>query len=150
MPSGQLLEVPSLLTSSSMFWEWLWAVLVLLFFFFWIVSLIRVIKDAGSRSDHWLFLFFSILMVICLTPIFWLPLYIACRPQGFKWDKRPWRELSLASLQECSNCHDLNLLSHRCCVSCGDVLQHQCRECWENYSLSYDYCPFCWAPNIEH
>jgi len=154
MESGQLLEIPSLedfsLSASSLLGEWFWLTLALIFFFFRIISLIWVIKDASSRSDSGTFLFFSMLMIICLTPIFWLPLYIACRPQGFKWDKRPWRDLSLASLQECSNCHELNLLNHKCCVFCWDSLQLQCRECWENYAFSYDYCPCCWAPNIEH
>ena len=113
------------------------------------MCLIWVIKDANARSDRGSFLFFSIVIIMLLTPIFGLPLYVACRPQGFKRDKRPWRELAYASLQECPNCHDVNLLSHKCCVSCGDSLQHPCRECGESYVSSYGYCPYCGAPNID-
>ncbi|MDR2415585.1 MAG: hypothetical protein LBD75_03050 [Candidatus Peribacteria bacterium] len=72
-----------------------------------------------------------------------MPLYIACRPQGWKWDKTLWRQSLLASLQECENCHSLSTIEHTCCVACGESLKISCRECGEWYSSAYGYCPFC-------
>ena len=118
-------------------------------FFFWIVALIWTVKDAAARSDRFAFQLFAVVIVIIFTPILWLPLYIACRPQWFKWDKVPWREALLEKMQSCENCHGLNNIDHSCCVYCWDRLTHECRECSQEYSLGYSYCPFCWAPNIE-
>jgi hypothetical protein len=113
------------------------------------VSLIRVIKDANARSSSGGFQFVSILMILFLTPIFGLPLYYACRPQGWKWDKTPRRQALLASLQVCENCHTLNSIAYTCCATCGEKLKTECRECAEWYVSSYEYCPFCGAPNID-
>ncbi|MDR0607682.1 MAG: hypothetical protein LBG52_05010 [Candidatus Peribacteria bacterium] len=120
-----------------------------IFCFFWIVTLIRVIKDSNARSEHLGLQVFAVMMVIILTPIFGLPLYIACRPQGRKRDKSNRRTALLATLQTCPNCRALNPIDHTCCTMCGDVLHQTCRECGESYSRSYDYCPICGAPNIE-
>jgi hypothetical protein len=111
--------------------------------FFWIVSLIWVIKDVNARSNKRGFQLFAVLVVLFLTPLFGLPLYIACRPQGWKWDKTPWRQSLIASLQECENCHTLNPIEHTCCAVCGERLKVPCRECEEWYSCGYGYCPFC-------
>lgn len=129
--------------------DYVWLSVVLLLFFFWIVALIWTVKDSAARSDSFWFQFFSILLVIVLTPFLWLPLYIAYRPQGFKWDKSPWRTALLDKMQMCGNCKILNPIEHVCCVSCGDRLKHNCRECDELYAMQYEYCPFCGAPNIE-
>ncbi|MDR3168411.1 MAG: hypothetical protein LBU27_01235 [Candidatus Peribacteria bacterium] len=120
-----------------------------IFCFFWIVALIWVIKDSNARSEQLGFQFFAVIIVIVLTPIFGLPLYIACRPQGRKRDKSDRRAALLATLQTCQNCGALNPIDHTCCTRCGDVLSQTCRECGESYSRSYDYCPICGAPNIE-
>jgi hypothetical protein len=129
-------------------WNDIWLLGGLLFFFFWIVALIWVIKDVNARSQNLGFQFLAVVMILLFTPLLGLPLYIACRPQGWKWDKTPWRTALLASLQECGNCHTLNPVEHTCCTACGDTLKTECRECEEWYAYSYGYCPFCWAPHI--
>jgi len=85
-----------------------------------------------------------------LTPIFGLPLYIAFRPQGWKWDTTVWREALLTQLQICPNCQNLNASEHVCCVYCGERLQVTCRECGKAYASAYEYCPECGAPHLEN
>ncbi|MDR2541528.1 MAG: hypothetical protein LBD11_07420 [Candidatus Peribacteria bacterium] len=127
----------------------IWLVVGGVFCFFWILALIWVIKDSNARSENLGFQFFAAVIVVILTPVFGLPLYIACRPQGRKRDKSEWRQALLANLQACPNCEVLNSIENSCCVACGDALKQTCRECGESYSNSYDYCPICGAPNIE-
>jgi RNA polymerase subunit RPABC4/transcription elongation factor Spt4 len=119
------------------------------FCFFWIVAMIWVIKDSNARSDNLGFQFISILFILVLTPVFGLPLYIACRPQGRKWDKRPWRQALLTQLQACKNCHHLTSTDHDCCTHCGHILKVECRECHEFYANDYEYCPRCGAPHLD-
>jgi RNA polymerase subunit RPABC4/transcription elongation factor Spt4 len=126
-----------------------WLLCCGVFCFFWIVALIWVIKDVNARTDSLGFQFLSILFILLLTPVFGLPLYMACRPQGWKWDKTLWRQILLAKLQECENCHSTVPIEHDCCVSCGHVLKVACRECWEVYARGYAYCPFCGAPHLD-
>ena len=157
--SGYSLSIAELSAEGS-FWEstlWegfaqfsqIWRGIALAFCFFWIVALIWVLKDAAARSNNLGFQFFSGVIIIILTPIFGLPLYIACRPQGFKRDKTIWRQAMMMHSQICSNCDALNPLEYSCCSECGDALKHSCRECDERYSLMCEYCPYCGAPNIE-
>jgi RNA polymerase subunit RPABC4/transcription elongation factor Spt4 len=117
--------------------------------FFWVVALIRVVKDVNARSDNLGSHFLAIVFILVFTPVFGLPLYLACRPQGRKWDKTLWREALLTQLQVCENCHSLVPVSHDCCVHCGSALKVECRECEEWYAVGYEYCPFCWAPHLE-
>jgi hypothetical protein len=130
-------------------WNDVWLVGGLIFFFFWIVILIWVIKDVNARSQSFGFQLLAVVFILFLTPLFGLPLYLACRPQGWKRDKTPWRQVALGTLQECKNCHTLNSVEHTCCIACGDVLKVECRECGEWYVRTYGYCPFCGAPNID-
>ncbi len=121
----------------------------LLIFFFRILTLIRTIKDANSRSYSFRFVFLSAFFVIFLTPILWIPLYIAIRPQWWKWDKTSWRNSHFLDIQTCENCWSDNLIWNKCCTWCGEHLTTICRECQNEYAKSYNYCPECWAPRLE-
>jgi hypothetical protein len=55
--------------------------------------LIWVVKDASARSSSFWFQLLSVFIIIAFTPIIWLILYIAIRPQWWKWDKTPWRDM---------------------------------------------------------
>ena len=125
----------------------LWGALII--FFIWLVALIWVIKDANARSDSFRFALLAALCVIIFSPIFWILLYIAIRPQWYKRDKTPRRDSILQQTQICENCWNMNLISHEYCTNCWESLHTTCHECREKYSKNYAYCPNCWAPRIE-
>ena len=114
-----------------------------------ISALIRVIKDASSRSSSFWFQLLSAMIIVLFTPIFWLLLYIAIRPKWVKWDKTPRRDALIQQIQMCENCWELNNIQHSYCTNCWESLQTICRECQYKYSKSYSYCPNCWAPFLE-
>jgi len=114
-----------------------------------IAAIIRVIKDASSRSSSFWFQLLSAMIVILFTPIFWLLLYIAVRPKWVKRDKTPRRDALLQQIQICENCWELNNIQHSYCTNCWECLQTSCRECQNKYAKSYAYCPNCWAPSLE-
>ena len=123
--------------------------LSLIIFFIRICALIRVIKDANSRSSSFWFSLLAALLVIFFTPIFWLLLYIAIRPQWWKRDKTPRRDIQFQQIQPCENCWNFNNINHDYCTNCWESLQNTCRECQEKYPRNYSYCPHCWAPRLE-
>lgn len=116
--------------------------------FFRIVSLIYVIKDSNARSQNMGFQFLSIIIILALTPIFWLPLYFAIRPAGFKRDRTLWRDILELKAANCSNCWSLQSITNNCCTKCWEVMKTSCRECWERYNSLDEYCLYCGAPNI--
>ena len=121
----------------------------IILFFLRLVTLIRVIKDSNARSSSFWFQFLSALLIIFLTPIFWLPLYIAIRPQWRKRDKTIWRNILFQNIQECENCWFINQVEHKYCINCWENLHTSCRECQNKYPKRYLYCPYCWAPKLE-
>ena len=112
-------------------------------------ALIWVIKDASARSSSFWFQLLSIFLIIAFTPIFWILLYIAIRPQWWKWDKTLRRDTLFQKTQECENCWEFNHINHLYCTNCWENLHTTCRECQTKYSKSYSYCPNCWAPHLE-
>ncbi|MBO4203796.1 hypothetical protein J5893_03120 [bacterium] len=126
-----------------------WTVGLIILCFFWLIALIWVVKDANARSENIAFQILAIVLVVVLTPVFGLPLYVALRPRGWKWDKTVWRNIVELQGTVCETCGSIQSIEHRCCSKCGDTLQHPCRECGEFYAQAYEYCPFCGAPNID-
>ncbi len=111
--------------------------------------LIRVIKDANARSSSFRFQLLAVFLIVAFTPVFWLMLYIAIRPQWWKWDKISWRDNLFQKTQICDNCWELNLIENLYCTSCWETLHTTCRECQNKYSKSYLYCPSCGAPHLD-
>jgi len=138
--------------------EWFWDTIfqndirfrfAIIIFLLRLSILIRVIKDSNARSSSFWFQILSIFLIIAFTPIFWLILYIAIRPQWRKWDKTPRRDNILQITQECGSCWEINQISNLYCTYCWDCLHTTCRECQTKYSKNYSYCPNCWAPFLE-
>jgi hypothetical protein len=117
--------------------------------FLWIVAIIWTAKDSGARSSSLWFQFLSVLLVVALGPVFGILLYVAIRPQWWKWDKTPWRDTSFQSIQVCDNCGNFNNIEHKYCTSCWESIQDTCRECQNKYPKCYAYCPHCGAPRLE-
>ena len=125
----------------------LWCAIII--FLIRMSALIWVIKDANARSSSFWFQLLSAIIVLLFTPIFWILLYIAIRPQWFKRDKTPRRDTLFQATQICENCWEFNHIENLYCTSCGESLHTTCRECQTKYSKNYAYCPNCWAPSLE-
>ena len=121
----------------------------LVIFLLRLAILIWTIKDASARSSSFRFRLLSAFLIICFTPIIWLILYIAIRPQWWKWDKTPWRDTLYQNTQVCENCWEFNQINNLYCTKCGETLHATCHECQNKFSNSYSYCPNCGAPRIE-
>ena len=121
----------------------------LIIFFVWLSILIWVVKDANARSSSFWFQLLAVFLIVAFTPVFWLLLYIAVRPQWWKWDKTPWRDTLFQKTQICENCWEFNQTNHLYCTTCWESLHTTCRECQTKYSKNYSYCPNCGAPHLE-
>ena len=125
-------------------------IIVWFLMFFWIIAIIRTAKDISARTDSTFFHIISVLFVTLLTPIIWLPLYLAIRPIWYKRDKTSRRDSCLSNSCVCQNCWTLNPKEYKNCIKCGEKLVVICKECSNEYPNEYHYCPSCGAPNIEN
>ena len=125
----------------------LWSAIII--FLIRIAALIWVIKDANARSSSFRFQLLSVIIILLFTPVFWILLYIAIRPQWWKWDKTAWRDTLFQTSQICENCWEFNNIENLYCTSCWESLHTTCRECETKYSNNYSYCPHCGAPSLE-
>ena len=121
----------------------------LLIFLVWLAILIWTVKDASARSSSFWFQLLSVFLVVWFTPIVWLLLYIAIRPQWWKWDKAPWRDTLYQNVQICENCGEFNDIHNLYCTKCGESLHFICHECQNKISYNYSYCPNCGAPRLD-
>lgn len=125
-------------------------VVIYLFIFLRILSIIWVVKDISYRTNHLFYQIFCILLITFLSPLIGLPLYLVVRPAFYKKDKLAWREALLLEMNICDNCGSSNHKDNIFCVLCGEKILTDCKECKHKYNSDYDYCPVCWAPNIEN
>lgn len=123
-------------------------IIVSILIFFRIIAIIRTAKDISARSDSSFFHIISVLLVTLLTPIIWIPLYLAIRPIWYKRDKTSWRDSCLSNSSICQNCWTLNPKEYKNCIKCGEKIKTKCKECNNEYPYSYRYCPSCGAPNL--
>lgn len=124
-------------------------ILLILFVFFWIIAIIWTLKDISARTDSSFSQLVSVILVTFLTPVIWLPLYLAIRPVYYKKDKMLRRESIMADVSFCFNCGSMNGSENQHCVNCGEPTKTTCKQCNSNYNSSYKYCPVCGAPNID-
>ena len=129
--------------------EFVMQIVTTLLIIFWILAIIWVAKDSGSRTHKLGFQMISIILVTLLTPILGIPIYLVLRPIAYKHDRLPWREAAVMNLIVCYNCGTLNPRDHEFCLACGEALKIKCKQCNKNYPHTYDYCQSCGAPNIE-
>lgn len=115
----------------------------------WILTIFWVLRDAIARSNSRFYQIFSALLVTFLTPIVGLPLYLAFRPLVYKWERGYWREAMTKGVIICPHCQNLTDENHNACVYCGENLKITCKECSHRFYRGYEYCPECWAPNLD-
>ena len=82
-------QVPSIIIAT------LWSVnnnmIFYIVIFLWILVIIRIIKDSNYRSHSTWFVVFSLLLVTLGTPLLGLPIYLAIRPLGYKYERSYWK-----------------------------------------------------------
>lgn len=136
--------INSFWTSQDLIYIWF----VWIIAFFWIRTVLWITKDINARSNNWFLQAISI--IIWIVPILWYFIYLLIRPIWYKYDKlSPWREvLSIQSIQ-CPDCWQHNMLTYNFCTNCWEKLQNECKECKIKYSVEFEFCPNCSAPNID-
>jgi hypothetical protein len=115
---------------------------------FWLWWIFWTTKDISQKTDNLFLEIFSILLVTLFWPL-GLLYYFIIRPTGYKRDRNWRREAILSQVIECPECWDFNLYEFDYCKSCGEKLKKECKECSKNFPITFDYCPYCWAPNID-
>lgn len=58
-----------------------------------VLVIIWVLKDSVYRSSNRFFPIFSLLLVTIVTPVIWLPIYLAIRPIGYKHERAYWKRI---------------------------------------------------------
>jgi len=116
--------------------------------FLWIWGILYVTRDISHRTENFIYELFCILVAFALWPI-WLLLYLVIRPY-YTIVERNIQQAKLADTQECLECWAINHHANKHCVNCWENLKLECKECKKEYYKWYDYCPHCWAPNIEN
>lgn len=99
----------------------------------WLACIIWVIKDITSRSHNLIVQVLSILLVICFTPLFGLPIYLLIRPKTTLFEQF-YEESSLSTLSQkesrtCNSCGEVNSSTAKYCSACGNSLELICKYC---------------------
>ena len=131
----------------SLFWENVFAYLDILFVFFliiWLTVLVWVLKDSLARSKKLSFHIAAILLVTLLTPILWLPIYLAIRPINYSQDRSTARSMLMSMTSTCEECGTKNSHTYEYCYCCGSHLHKSCESCTKMISKDHEYCHYCW------
>ena len=115
-------------------------VLIGIFVFIRIYTILRVAKDISWRTKNFGLQLISILVILFLTPILWLPLYYLIRPLS-REDEELYPELIWWVV--CYHCHQINNKEFEYCVFCGERLKIACPHCHKPIWVDYEYCPWC-------
>lgn len=115
-------------------------IIIGIFVFIWIYTILRVAKDISWRTKNFGLQLISILMILFLTPILWLPLYYLIRPLSREDDEL---NAELVWWVICYHCHKINNEEFEYCVFCGEKLKIACPHCQKPIGVDYEYCPRC-------
>lgn len=132
-------------------WEYGWMLyaVVGIVVFLWVYCILRVAKDISARTNHFGMQLLSIILVLILTPIIWLPIYFLIRPIWYDMENYKLKSAMLADMIVCVYCEHWNNPNHEYCVYCWWKLKVRCKECNKAFSIGYDFCPFCGCENHE-
>lgn len=130
---------------------------ILYFFIIWWAFVIWVIKDITNRSTNIFVQFISIVIVVILTPIFWLPIYLLIRPRNTIFEKYYEEEeleneeviLEEEEVEEvkeflCPKCGKTIKENFHFCPYCEFELVKSCSKCEKPLKSEWKACPFCW------
>ena len=127
----------------------IWYIVLYPFMVFWIWNILYTTKDISHRTNNIFYQILCILIVTAWTPLIWFPLYFIIRPYR-KIDDIFWRKHIEILWKECIECWEINYINNNFCTSCWYKLNIECKECKKEYNKIDDYCPYCWAPNLEN
>lgn len=110
--------------------------------FLWMYTVLWVAKDISRRTESFSLQLVSILLVLFLTPLLWLPLYFLLRPLD-SIDSPSAMQRSSDVI--CYGCWNVNKDTFTYCVFCGDTLKIACpnKACLKPIGVDYEYCPWC-------
>jgi RNA polymerase subunit RPABC4/transcription elongation factor Spt4 len=118
----------------------------------WLACIVWVIKDITSRTNNILIQVAAILLVICFTPIFWLPIYLLIRPKStlFEqfYEETSLSELTASTQNNCKSCNWLNLAGAKYCIHCGESLEELCKKCRTPLVEEAKFCGECGQSKI--
>ena len=113
----------------------------------WLACIIWVIKDITSRSHNIFVQVAAILLVICFTPIFGLPIYLLIRPKStlFEqfYEETSLNELTANAHNACKSCNWINIVWAKYCVHCWKLLEELCKKCWATLAKDAKFCSEC-------
>lgn len=113
----------------------------------WLACIVWVIKDITSRTYNILVQVAAILLVICFTPIFGLPIYLLIRPKStlFEqfYEETSLSELTASTQNNCKSCDWLNIVGVKYCIHCGESLEDLCKKCRTPLSKEAKFCGEC-------
>lgn len=127
--------------------------IVLYFFVIWWAFIIWIVKDITNRTTNVFLQVFSILIVIFLTPIFWLPIYLLIRPRSTIFEKYYEEEefdeediLEEEIVNEeyaCPRCGKDVKEDFQFCPYCELKLTKGCSKCGKSIKIDWKICPYC-------
>lgn len=133
---------------------------LLYFFILWGAFIIWIIKDITNRTTNILLQVFSILVVIFLTPIFWLPIYLLMRPRRTIFEKYYEEDEDEEAILEededeeineypCPKCGKNVSEEFKFCPYCEFKLVKDCPKCGKQLLNDWKACPYCWNHDIN-
>lgn len=128
---------------------------VIYFFILWWAFVIWIVKDITNRTTNIFLQSFSILIVIFLTPIFWLPIYLLMRPRSTIFEKYyeedEFNEEAILEQEEeeevekysCPKCSKEVNSEFKFCPYCEFKLTKDCTKCNKPLRADWKICPYC-------
>ncbi len=138
--------------------------IIIYFFIVWWAFVIWVLKDITNRTTNIFLQVISILIIIFLTPIFWLPIYLLIRPEttlfekyyedselveeeDIESDEVVWK--TQININTCPNCNNFIEKDFIVCPYCTSKITKKCDICNKNLHLDWKICPYC-GNNKKH
>ncbi len=134
-----------------------WGIIIIALTILRVAIIIRVARNVSQRTES---LGIQILCIIIATlgwPIGWL-LYLVIRPEHntvLQNTSRQYANEDNNILREiipweiiCTHCSTHNNEKYSYCTNCGKELKMKCKECKKAINPNFEYCGYCWAPNL--
>ncbi len=134
--------------------NWVIKFIIIYFFIIWWAFVIWVLKDITNRTTNIFLQVISILIIIFLTPIFWLPIYLLIRPETTLFEKY-YEDSELeekiesdeiiwkTNINTCPNCNSIIEKDFIVCPYCASKITKKCNICNKNLNLDWKICPYC-------
>lgn len=123
--------------------------LLLYFFAIWIAFIVWATKDISNRTHNVFYQIVGILTIVCLTPIFGLPIYLLIRPRNTLLEKF-YSDAQDGEFEEqayidgsCPYCQNPIEDDFIFCPHCKEKLVDDCFSCKKLIHTHWQVCPYC-------